>query len=61
MTFAIVTSKGRTTIPKEIRAAANLKPSDRIHFSVLDDGRIIIRVKNRSIRQTRSATGAPYC
>jgi antitoxin PrlF len=48
--FATVTSKGQTTIPKDVRAAANLKPGDRIHFTVLEDGTIIVRVKNRSIR-----------
>ena len=50
MTFATVTSKGQTTIPKDVRTAANLKPGDRIHFTVLEDGTIIVRVKNRSIR-----------
>lgn len=50
MTFATVTSKGQTTIPKDVRAAANLKPGDRIHFTVLEDGTIIVRVKNRSVR-----------
>jgi antitoxin PrlF len=50
MAFATITSKGQTTIPKEVRAAANLKPGDRIHFTVLEDGTIIVRVKNRSIR-----------
>jgi antitoxin PrlF len=50
MSFATVTSKGQTTIPKEVRVAANLKPGDRIQFSVLEDGTIIVRVKNRSIR-----------
>jgi antitoxin PrlF len=50
MAFATVTSKGRTTIPKNVRAAANLKPGDRIHFTVLGDRTIILRVKNRSIR-----------
>lgn len=50
MTFATVTSKGQTTIPKFVRTAANLKPGDRIHFSVLEDGTIIMRVKNRSIK-----------
>jgi bifunctional DNA-binding transcriptional regulator/antitoxin component of YhaV-PrlF toxin-antitoxin module len=32
-----------------VRAAANLKPGDRIHFTVLEDRTIIVRVKNRSI------------
>ena len=50
MTFSTVTSKGRTTIPKFVRTAAKLKSGDRIHFTVLDDGTIIMRVKNRSIR-----------
>jgi antitoxin PrlF len=50
MAFATITSKGQTTIPKEVRAAANLKSGDRIHFTVLEDGTIIVRVKNRSIR-----------
>jgi AbrB family looped-hinge helix DNA binding protein len=49
MAFATVTSKGQTTIPRDVRAAANLKPGDRIHFTVLEDGTIIVRVKNRSI------------
>ena len=51
MAFATVTSKGQTTIPKEVRAAANLKAGDRIHFTVLADGTILVRVKNRSIRE----------
>jgi antitoxin PrlF len=50
MAFATITSKGQTTIPKEVRVAANLKPGDRIHFTVLEDRTIIVRVKNRSIR-----------
>jgi antitoxin PrlF len=50
MAFATVTSKGQTTIPKDVRTAANLKSGDRIHFTVLQDGTIIVRVKNRSIR-----------
>jgi AbrB family looped-hinge helix DNA binding protein len=35
MAFATVTSKGQTMIPKDVRAAANLKPGDRIHFTSL--------------------------
>jgi antitoxin PrlF len=50
MSFATVTSKGQTTIPKDVRTAANLKAGDRIHFTVLEDGTIIVRVKNRSVR-----------
>jgi len=37
-------------IPKDMLTAANLKPGDRVHFTVLQNGTIIVRVKNRSIR-----------
>jgi antitoxin PrlF len=49
MAFATITSKDQTTIPKEVRVAANLKSGDRIHFTVLEDGTIIVRVKNGSV------------
>ena len=50
MASATLTSKGQATIPLEVRTAARLKTGDRIHFTVLADGTIILRVKNRSIR-----------
>ena len=50
MSFATMTSKGQTTIPLSVRNAAGLHPGDKIHFTVLEDGTIIVRVKNKSIR-----------
>lgn len=50
MSTSTVTSKGQTTIPKDVRDAAGLKAGDRLHFTVLADGTIILRVKNRSVR-----------
>jgi len=50
MPTSTVTSKGQTTIPKEVREAAGLRPGDTVHYTALADGTIIIRVKNRSIR-----------
>ena len=50
MSFATITSKGQTTIPKSVRDAAGLRAGDRIHFAVLSDGTIIVRAKTRSIR-----------
>jgi AbrB family looped-hinge helix DNA binding protein len=50
VTFATLTSKGQTTIPKSVREAAGLHAGDRIHFSVLADGTIIVRAKTRGIR-----------
>ena len=50
MSASTMTSKGQTTIPKDVRDAAGLQPGDRMHFTVLDDGTIILRVKKRSLR-----------
>jgi antitoxin PrlF len=50
MSSSTVTSKGQTTIPREVRLAAGMRPGDSIHYTVLADGTIIARVKNRSIR-----------
>ena len=51
MAHSTVTAKGQTTIPGEVRRAAGLRPGDRIHYTVLEDGTIIARVKNRSVRE----------
>ena len=50
ISFAKVTSKGQVTIPKCVRDAAGLNAGDTIHFTVIEDATIIVRVKNRSIR-----------
>ncbi len=48
MATATLTSKGQTTIPKEIRDHLNLKPGDKISFKI-EDGRVVLRAKNRSV------------
>ncbi|MEW6560272.1 MAG: type II toxin-antitoxin system PrlF family antitoxin [Pseudomonadota bacterium] len=49
MSSATLTSKGQTTIPKDIRDALGLKPKDRIHYTLMPDGTVIMRAKTRSI------------
>lgn len=44
-----LTSKGQTTIPKEIRDSLGLKTGDRMTFTLLPDGTVILRAKNKSI------------
>jgi AbrB family looped-hinge helix DNA binding protein len=56
MAASTLTSKGQTTIPREIREAAGLRTGDRLNFTVLADGTIILRVKNRSIRDLAGKT-----
>jgi AbrB family looped-hinge helix DNA binding protein len=46
---ATITSKGQTTIPKEVREALALQSQDRLTFTVLPDGTVIMRAKKRSL------------
>jgi antitoxin PrlF len=45
---ATITSKGQTTIPKNIRDFLRLKPGDRVWFSV-HDGKVVMRARNRPV------------
>ena len=49
MTAATLTSKGQTTIPKEIRDSLGMKPGDRMTFTLMPDGTVVLRVKSKSI------------
>jgi antitoxin PrlF len=50
MSHSAVTAKGQTTIPKDVRLASGLRAGDRVHYTVLQDRTIILRVKSRGIR-----------
>ena len=45
MPIATMTSKGQTTIPKEIRDHLKLKPGDQISYTV-ENGRVVMQAKN---------------
>ena len=44
-----LTSKGQTTIPKDIRERLHMKAGDRMTFTVMPDGTVLLRIKNRSV------------
>ena len=46
---ATLSSKGQTTIPKEIRDSLDMKPGDRMTFTLMPGGTVVMRVKSRSI------------
>lgn len=50
-TAATLTSKGQTTIPKEIRDSLGMKPGDRMTFTLMPDGTVVMRVKRKSVMQ----------
>lgn len=49
MTDSTLTSKGQTTIPKEIRDSLGLQPGQRMTFTLMPDGTVLMRAKNKSI------------
>lgn len=48
-TESTLTSKGQTTVPKAIRESLRLKAGDRITFTPMPDGTVLMRVKNKSV------------
>jgi AbrB family looped-hinge helix DNA binding protein len=42
MSTSTLTSKGQTTIPKDVRERLNLHPGDRLEFVIDDDGRVLV-------------------
>jgi antitoxin PrlF len=50
-TDATLTSKGQTTIPKTIRDGLHMKAGDRMTFTLMPDGVVIMRVKNKHVSE----------
>ena len=48
---ATLTSKGQTTIPKEIRDSLSMKAGDRMTFTLMPDATVVMRVKTKSITE----------
>lgn len=48
---ATLTSKGQTTIPKEIRDELGIKPGDRMTFTLMPDSTVVMRVKNKKLSE----------
>lgn len=46
---ATLTSKGQTTIPKEIRDSLGMKPGDRMTFTLMPDATVVIRFKSKTV------------
>jgi AbrB family looped-hinge helix DNA binding protein len=58
MSTSTITSKGQTTIPKDIRDRLHVQPGDRIEFIILD-GTVVVRAANRKISDLRGFLPKP--
>jgi AbrB family looped-hinge helix DNA binding protein len=59
MTVSRLTTNGRTTIPKAIRAHLGLKTGDKMRFLVEDDGRVVILPVTLRLRDLRGSLPRP--
>jgi antitoxin PrlF len=53
MPVATLTSKGQTTIPKEIRDLLGLAAGDKLDFVVESDGRVVLRPATQDVRELK--------
>lgn len=49
MTESTINAKGQTTVPADIRQSIGGTPGTRLMWCVLSDGRLFVRVKNKSL------------
>ncbi len=59
MTALRLTTKGRTTIPKDIRAHLGLSTGDKMRFLVEDDGRVVVLPVTLRLRDLRGSLSKP--
>ena len=52
---ATLTSKGQTTIPKDIRDSLSMKTGDRLTFTLMPDSTVVMRVKSKSVTELAGA------
>ena len=46
---ATLTSKGQVTVPREIRARLGLESGDKLVFTLLSDGTVVMRAKTKQL------------
>lgn len=54
-----MTSKGQVTVPREIRDRLGLKPGDKMAFTLLSDGTVVMRPKTRRLADLAGSLSRP--
>jgi AbrB family looped-hinge helix DNA binding protein len=60
MSVSTVTSKGQTTIPKDIRKRLKLHAGDKIDFIVESEGRVVIEPATVDVKELEGILYKPY-
>ena len=59
MSEATLTSKGQITIPADIRKLMSISPQDRVTFTPMPDGTVVMRAKTKSIKDLKGMLKPP--
>ncbi len=59
MPTSLMTSKGQTTIPKQIREHLNLHPGDKVDFIVDENGKVILEPSTSDITELEGILHKP--
>ena len=54
-----LTSKGQITVPREIRDRLGLKAGDKLTFTLLSDGTVVVRAKTRRLADLAGLLARP--
>ena len=53
MSISTLTSKGQTTIPKQVREHLKIGPGDKLDFVIESGGRVVIRPAKLDVRELK--------
>lgn len=59
MPASMITSKGQTTIPKEIREYLHLQPGDRVDFVVEEGGKVVLEPATLDVSELEGVLHRP--
>ena len=54
-----MTTKGRVTVPREVRDRLGLKSGDKMTFTMLSDGTVVMRPKTRRLAELSGSLTRP--
>ncbi len=59
MSESTVTARGQVTVPADIRKALGIEARDKVVFTLLADGTVLIRAKNHSAAELKGKLKPP--